>query len=178
MAVHGTGVIAGVSQTALQSQQLGRLRDKRSREAKRTAQRQQEIERVRMQGLEEDDGAEQATRIRIDSQIPEHEHHEHPEQRRRKREDVQDLHKDLQKERQQHRQQAADPEHATTYGPAPAKASAPPTPAPESPTDPATSGEAAPEPADDEDAPEPASHVAATYQHVNERPQHRLDIEG
>lgn len=82
--VSGTGVIAGVAQTALQAQQLARRRDKQVRDAKRLAQHQLEVQRMRVESLEENDAAEDATRIRIDSHVPEHEHRELLETRRRR----------------------------------------------------------------------------------------------
>lgn len=87
MSAMGTGVAAGVAQAALQSQQLGRQRDVRNRQTQRTADRQKEIAQVRVQGLEEVDHAEDATRIRIDNQVPDHERHDQPQRRNSHRQD-------------------------------------------------------------------------------------------
>lgn len=86
--VIGTGVAAGVAQSAQQAQQLARQRDKQVRDARRLADRQLEIQRVQLEGLTELDAAEQATGIHIDNQVPEHEHRELPESRRRREEDA------------------------------------------------------------------------------------------
>ena len=83
--VLGTGVAAGVAQTAHQAQQLARQRDKRVRDAKRLADHQLEVQRAQVEGLEEIDAAEDVTRIHIDNQVPEHEHRNLPEARRRSR---------------------------------------------------------------------------------------------
>lgn len=82
--VPGTGVAAGVAQTTLQAQQLARQRDKLVRDAKRLAQDQLEIQRVRLEGLEEIDAAEHASSVRIDNQVPQHERRELLEVRRRR----------------------------------------------------------------------------------------------
>ena len=81
--VIGTGVAAGVAQTVQQAQQVARQRDKQVRDARRLADHQLEVQRIRVEGLEEVDAAEDVTRIRIDNQVPEHEHRDLPERRRR-----------------------------------------------------------------------------------------------
>lgn len=158
MGTMGTGVIAGVAQAALQAQQVGRQRDQRSRTVQRTADRQKEIARVRVEGLEELDGAEDATRIRIDNQVPDHERHDLPH-RRSRHHDPNGAQPD-----------APDPQHANAPGngqPLPLPAGAPPVSPP--------SGTAS-----DLTATEPASHLAAVYQHAGDKdkPTHRLDVEG
>jgi len=84
MGVIGTGVAAGVAQTALQAQQVGRNRNKRAADAARAGQRLRELAEVRLRGIEEQDVGDDATRIHIDNQVPEHEHRDLPEIRRRK----------------------------------------------------------------------------------------------
>ena len=84
MGVIGTGVAAGVAQTALQAQQVSRQRNKRVTDNTRAAQRMRELAEVRLRGIEEQDVGDDPNRIFIDSHIPEHEHHELPEVRRRK----------------------------------------------------------------------------------------------
>ncbi len=163
MGVLGTGVIAGVANSALQAQQLGRKRDKQARDAKRAAERLQEMQRIRVEGLEEDDAAEDATRLHIDGQVPDHE---------------------------RHNQSQPQPGHA--HHPAPptgAYANSPDTveahPLTEADTD------AAPSPADAVGSegetestapPEPQSHVAAAYQHHDPHAEPHtkptLDLEG
>lgn len=68
----GTGVAAGVAGTALQAQRVARQRDKRRADASRTADRVLEVLEVRLKGLEEDDAAEDATRLHIDPGTADH----------------------------------------------------------------------------------------------------------
>jgi len=77
MGVIGTGVAAGVAQTALQAQQVSQRRNKRVADNTRVAQRMRELAEVRLRGLEEQDAGDDPNRIHIDSQVPEHEHHDH-----------------------------------------------------------------------------------------------------
>lgn len=76
LSVIGTGIAAAVAQTALQSQQVARQRDKRESNRTRQAQRDAEVFETRLIGLEEHDGDEQATRLHVDNQQS---HHEHPD---------------------------------------------------------------------------------------------------
>lgn len=83
MSVLGTGIAAAVAQTALQAQQVAHQRDQRSRETERSAHRLRQVFETRLKGLEEDDAAEDTTRIHADADVPEHEHQRHEQQARR-----------------------------------------------------------------------------------------------
>jgi hypothetical protein len=70
----GTGIAAGVAQTALQAQQVARRRDAAvSREAA-DAKRLRELLQTHMQALEEGDEFESPAQLHIDGQMPEGEH--------------------------------------------------------------------------------------------------------
>lgn len=83
MSVLGTGIAAAVAQTALQAQQVAHQRDQRSRETERSAHRLRQVFETRLKGLEEDDAAEDTTRIHADADVPEREHQHHEQQARR-----------------------------------------------------------------------------------------------
>ena len=70
----GTGIAAAVAQTGLQSQQVARQHDKRTKDRTRQAQRDTEVFETRLIGLEEHDGDEAATRLHVDNQQPDREH--------------------------------------------------------------------------------------------------------
>ncbi|GAB4108002.1 MAG: hypothetical protein Kow00105_13300 [Phycisphaeraceae bacterium] len=74
MSVLGTGIAAAVAQTALQSQQVARQRDKREANRTRQAQRDLEVFQTRLLGLEEHDADEDATRLHVDNQQSDREH--------------------------------------------------------------------------------------------------------
>ncbi|MEX1016427.1 MAG: hypothetical protein WDZ31_06755 [Phycisphaeraceae bacterium] len=81
MGVLGTGVTAGVAQTGLQAQQLGRAQSRRAQDRAYVLQRQQEVRAKRLVGLEEDDAAEAETTLHIEGDLPEHDqHHDQPPQ--------------------------------------------------------------------------------------------------
>ena len=75
MSVLGTGVAAGVAQTTLQSKQVAQQRDKRTKDAARHRQRVQEVMEIQLKGLEEDDAAEQQTRLHVDNEVAEQSQH-------------------------------------------------------------------------------------------------------
>ncbi|MFP4145262.1 MAG: hypothetical protein ACLFV3_08975 [Phycisphaeraceae bacterium] len=72
MSVQGTSVAAGLAQTGLQAQQVARKRDRQAREKERAAQRTREVAEVQIRGIEEDDAAEDATRLHLDQEVPQH----------------------------------------------------------------------------------------------------------
>jgi hypothetical protein len=74
VSVIGTGLAAAVAQTGLQSQQVARQRDKREANRTRQAQRDTEVFKTRLLGLEELDADEDATRLHVDNQQPDREH--------------------------------------------------------------------------------------------------------
>jgi len=67
----GTQIAAGVAQTALQAQQVARLRDRRERKAAETR-RIPEIIEAHLRALEEGDRSDSSTAPHIDQHLPEH----------------------------------------------------------------------------------------------------------
>lgn len=72
----GTGIAAGVAQTALQAQQVARRRDAASARASADAKRLRELLQTHLQALEEGDEFESPAQLHIDGQMPEGEHPE------------------------------------------------------------------------------------------------------
>jgi len=60
MSVIGTGIAAGVAQTAQQAQQVSRQRDKKQAEDNQASERTREVFERQLRALEEDDGSESA----------------------------------------------------------------------------------------------------------------------
>jgi hypothetical protein len=69
MSIMGTGVAAGVAQTALTAQQVARQRDKRARENARPGQRVRDIYETHLKVLEEHDEGEATPRLVVDDQM-------------------------------------------------------------------------------------------------------------
>lgn len=76
MSIQGTGVAAGVAQSALQAQQVGRTRDKTDTQAAANARRMREALEAHLQALEEGDEFESPAQLHVDENPPEH----HPPQ--------------------------------------------------------------------------------------------------
>ena len=74
MSIQGTGVAAGVAQTALQAQQVGRARDKADTQATANARRMREALEAHMQALEEGDEFESPAQLHVDENPAEHHH--------------------------------------------------------------------------------------------------------
>ncbi len=73
MSVMGTGIAAGVAQTAQQAQQVSRRRDKKHTEDTQTAERTREIFERQLRSLEEDDGSE-STQVKVQSELHDRDH--------------------------------------------------------------------------------------------------------
>ena len=73
MSVLGTGVAAGVAQTAQQAQQVARQRDKQHTQTAADASRLQELLETHLRALDEGDESDTPAQLRIDGQLPEHE---------------------------------------------------------------------------------------------------------
>ena len=73
MSAIGTGVAAGVAQTALQSQQVARNRDRREAQNAADTARLQDLVEMHLRALEEGDETETPAQLHIDGQLPEHE---------------------------------------------------------------------------------------------------------
>ena len=71
MSVIGTGIAAGVANTANQAQQVARSRDKQRSADTDEARRLREMFETRLRTLEE--GEQTPTQLRIDSEVPQHE---------------------------------------------------------------------------------------------------------
>ena len=71
MSVIGTGIAAGVANTANQAQQVARSRDKQRSADTDEARRLREIFETRLRTLEE--GEQTPTQLRIDGEVPQHE---------------------------------------------------------------------------------------------------------
>ncbi|WP_432798005.1 hypothetical protein [Poriferisphaera sp. WC338] len=73
MSVMGTGVAAGVAQTALQGQQQAKKRDKKVREQDQTAKHVRDVFEAHIKGLEENEADENTSaRLHVDSQLRDH----------------------------------------------------------------------------------------------------------
>ncbi len=72
MSVLGTGVAAGVAQTAATAQQVARQRDSERNEAARKAKRTRELFETHLQALDEGDESDSPAQVRIDGQLPDH----------------------------------------------------------------------------------------------------------
>lgn len=74
MTVVGTGVAAGVAQTAATAQQVARRKDKRAQQSGQDADRVREMIETHLRGLEEGDEATlgSVTQLHVDGQLPEH----------------------------------------------------------------------------------------------------------
>ena len=72
MSTIGTGVAAGVAQTAYQAQQVARERDRRKNEAARGTAAMREMLEARMNALEEGQEDQTPVQLHIDGQLPEH----------------------------------------------------------------------------------------------------------
>jgi len=70
----GTGIAAGVAQTALQAQQVARRRDAAAGRDAADGKRLRELLQTHMQALEEGDEFESPAQLHIDGQMPEGEH--------------------------------------------------------------------------------------------------------
>jgi len=70
----GNGVAAGVAQTALQAQQVGRKRSTEKSRQSHAAEHVREIVEQHLEAVEEGDEAETPSQLRIDQHIPEKEH--------------------------------------------------------------------------------------------------------
>ncbi len=68
MSVLGTGVAAGVAQTGLQSQQVARQRDRRTRQTRDQGDRVREVFEAHIRGLQEDGDDQSAARLEVDTQ--------------------------------------------------------------------------------------------------------------
>ena len=73
MSVLGTGVAAGVAQTAQTAQQVVRQRDKRHTQTAADASRLQDLLETHLRALDEGDEAQTPAQLHIDGQLPEHE---------------------------------------------------------------------------------------------------------
>ncbi|QQE10572.1 hypothetical protein JD969_13805 [Planctomycetota bacterium] len=74
MSVMGTGVAAGVAQTALQGQQQARQKDKKVREDQQSTEKVLKVFEAHIKGLEENDSDEESSaRLHVDSQVRDHE---------------------------------------------------------------------------------------------------------
>ena len=74
MSVMGTGVAAGVAQTALQGQQQARQKDKKVREDQQNTEKVLKVFEAHIKGLEENDHDEESSaRLHVDSQVRDHE---------------------------------------------------------------------------------------------------------
>lgn len=69
MSAMGTGVAAGVAQTAHQAQQVARRKDKRLREDQRPSQRVRDIYETHLKVLDEHDESDSAPRLTVDDQM-------------------------------------------------------------------------------------------------------------
>ena len=70
MGVMGTGIAAGVAQTALQGQQEARKRDKKVRDDEQKAKRTLEVFEAHIKGLEENDGDQSSSaRLHVEAQL-------------------------------------------------------------------------------------------------------------
>lgn len=74
MSVLGTNLAAGVAQTALNAQQLGRQRDARVREQQRATSKIRDTYTVQSKILEEDDKGNATPRLVVDDQLQERPH--------------------------------------------------------------------------------------------------------
>lgn len=73
MSVQGTGVAAGVAQTAQLAQQVAQRRDKEHTQRASDASRLQDLLETHLRALEEGDESDAPAQMRIDGQLPEHE---------------------------------------------------------------------------------------------------------
>lgn len=73
----GTGVAAGVAQTAQQAQEVARRRDRKVSDENAAAKRITDLIEIHMRALEEGDEANSPSQLLIDGQLP---HHQGPEQ--------------------------------------------------------------------------------------------------
>ena len=71
MSVIGTGIAAGVANSALQSQQVARNRDKQRNETANDTRLMRELFETRLRALEE--GDQTPTQLRIGDEVPQHE---------------------------------------------------------------------------------------------------------
>lgn len=71
MSTMGSGVAAGVAQTAHQAQQVARRREKRVREDQRPGQRVEDIYKTHLRVIDENDESESAPRIAVDDKMQE-----------------------------------------------------------------------------------------------------------
>lgn len=72
MSVLGTGVAAGVAQSALQAQQTARRRDRRQTQSEAEAERVRDLVEAHLRAVEEGDQSESPAQLHIDGQVPEH----------------------------------------------------------------------------------------------------------
>jgi len=78
MTAAGTGVAAGVAQTAANAQQVGRQRDRAATRDAVEAKRLRELFESHMQALEEGDTFESPAQLHIDGHLPEHPNQQQP----------------------------------------------------------------------------------------------------
>lgn len=78
MSSMGTGPTAGVAQTALNAQQVARQRDKKVRDEKHQSERIKDTFETHLRAVEEGDEAEAPSQLRLDQQVPQHEHNGNP----------------------------------------------------------------------------------------------------
>ena len=72
MSVMGTGIAAGVAQTAHNAQQIARQQDKKARDDARASREVRDRYEHLIQDLEEGDDANTAARLAVDDQVPDH----------------------------------------------------------------------------------------------------------
>lgn len=72
MSVMGTGIAAGVAQTAHNAQQVARQDDKRRSDQSRASREVRDRYEQLIQDIEEGEAASATTRVGIDDQVPEH----------------------------------------------------------------------------------------------------------